>query len=268
MPNPRLPAELLDDIVDLLPDSKTVLRNCCLVSKSWIPRIRNRLFAEISFVTEKDLKLWKKTFPDPSTSPARHTKTIVIANSYILRDADADGGDWLRGFSHVVHLVMKLHLHNNNFSIPTSAIPLVAFHGFSPAVKSLYLSFTLLPPSHIFDLVLSFPLLEDLSVITFGGPSYNDDGPGGLPTAIQPQSPPMLTGTLVLFLVKGMELVTPRLLSLPGGIHFRKLTWTWFREEDLPLMMKLVEGCSRTLESLNITYNLSGTSIRHMCPHQ
>ena len=147
MPNPRLPAELLDDIVDLLPDSKTVLRNCCLVSKSWIPRIRNRLFAEISFVTEKDLKLWKKTFPDPSTSPARHTKTIVIANSHILRDTDADGGDWLRGFSHVVHLVMKLHLHNNNFSIPISAIPLVAFHGFSPAVKSLYLSFTLLPTS-------------------------------------------------------------------------------------------------------------------------
>ena len=78
----------------------------------------------------------------------------------------------------------------------------------------------------------------------------------------------MLTGTLVLFLVKGMELVTPRLLSLPGGIHFRKLTWMWFREEDLPLIMELVEECSRTLESLNITYELPGTSIRRMRPYQ
>jgi len=149
----------------------------------------------------------------------------------------------------------------------TSTIPLVAFHGFSPVIKSLYLMFTLLPPSHIFDLILSFPLLEDLSLTTFGGPAYNDDNPGWLPTA-RPSSPPILTGTLALFLMKGTELVTRRLLSLPGGIHFRKLTWTWFHEEDLPLIMGLVEVCSDTLESLSVTYQLSGTSIPQTRPPQ
>ena len=261
MPNPRLPAELLDHIVDLLSDNKRVLRNCCLVSKSWIPRTREHLFSFISFFTPKDLKLWKKTFPDPSASPACYTKTIFIGSSHVLADADAHGGCWLRGFSRVVHLALILQGH-------ASSISLVAFHGFSPVIKSLYLSFILLPPLYIFDLILSFPLLEDLSVLTYGGSGDNNDDPGLLPTVVQSSSPPMLTGALALSLVKGTELVTRRLLSSPGGIHFRKLTWTWFCEEDLPFIMMLVEECSRTLESLKITYELPGTSIRHIRPHR
>jgi len=54
-------------------------------------------------------------------------------------------------------------------------------------------------------------------------------------------------------------------LSLPGGIHFRKLTSTWRREEDLSLTMGLVEECAYSLESLDIAHNIvsqSGISIR------
>jgi hypothetical protein len=58
-----------------------------------------------------------------------------------------------------------------------------------------------------------------------------------------------------------MELITRRLLSLPGGIHFRKLTLTWSDEQDLSLAMALVEKCSHTLESLNVTCNPLGTSV-------
>jgi hypothetical protein len=58
-----------------------------------------------------------------------------------------------------------------------------------------------------------------------------------------------------------MEPFTRRLLSLPSGIHFRKLTLTWSREEDLSLMVALVEGCSHTIESLDITCNLLGKLI-------
>jgi hypothetical protein len=38
MSDPRLPAEVLDHVVDHLHDTKAVLRNCSLVSKSWIHR--------------------------------------------------------------------------------------------------------------------------------------------------------------------------------------------------------------------------------------
>ena len=38
MSNLHLPAETLDHIVDHLHDTKDALRNCCLGSKSWVPR--------------------------------------------------------------------------------------------------------------------------------------------------------------------------------------------------------------------------------------
>ena len=261
MPSPYLPAELLDDIVDLLRDNNRALRNCCLVSKSWIPRTRHHLFGNVGFFTEKDLKLWKKTFPDPSTSPASYTKSILIGSSYVLRGVDADGGRWLRSFSRVVHLRVKLQNHERQ----GSAIPLAAFHGFSPVIRSLDLSFITLPPSHIFDLILSFPLLEDLSLTTYGGRSYNDDGPGRMLTALR--RPPKLNGTLTLFLVKGTEFVTPRLLSL-RGIHFRGLTLTWRHEGDLSTIMALVEECTHTLESLHIERFLQGMSTRNLRAHR
>src|ERR1700753_246461 len=50
MSGPRLPAELLDHIADLLRDRET-LESCCLVSKSWIPRARKHLFACVAFHT-------------------------------------------------------------------------------------------------------------------------------------------------------------------------------------------------------------------------
>ena len=47
------------------------------------------------------------------------------------------------------------------------ATPLVPFHGFEPAIKSLRAVIPTLPSSQIFNLVFSFPLLEDLVVMTF-----------------------------------------------------------------------------------------------------
>ena len=79
------------------------------------------------------------------------------------------------------------------------------------------------PSSQIFDLILSFPLLEDLTVITSEALADNTDGPDGLPTAVYPSTSPM-TGSLTLFQQRGMKPLAPWLLSLPGGIHFKKLT--------------------------------------------
>jgi len=99
MTNLRLPTETLDHVVDFLRDTECALRNCCLVSKSWIPRSRKHIFASITFLNQKELGSWKTAFPDPSTSPANYTKTLFVD---CLRVAVADG--WIRCFSRVVHL--------------------------------------------------------------------------------------------------------------------------------------------------------------------
>jgi hypothetical protein len=266
MPNPRLPAEILDHIVDHLHDTKYTLRNCCLVSKSWIPRARRHLFADIKFHLTKDLELWKKAFPDPSTSPAHYAEALLVRCPEIVTAADAEAGGWTTAFSRVVHLWLQSWALGS-----TSSAPFAPFHRLSPVVKSLYVEIDTLESPHIFDLILSFPLLEDLTMnIHYKALIEDDDGPDWPLTSAQRSSPPMFTGSLKLSLMGGVKRVIHWLLSLPGGIHFRKLIWGWTHEEHLPLVMALMEGCSHTLESLDIirTDPIIGTPIRRLCLHK
>ena len=266
MSNPHLPPEILDHIVDHLHDTKYTLRNCCLVSKSWIPRARRHLFADIKFHLTKDLELWKKAFPDPSTSPARYAEALLIRCPEAVADADAEAGGWITAFSRVAHLWLQSWVIGS-----TSSAPFAPFHRLSPVVKSLYVELDTLESPHIFDLILSFPLLEDLTMnIHYKALIEDDDSPDWPLTSAQPSSPQMFTGSLKLLLMGGVKRVTHWLLSLPGGIHFRKLIWGWTHEEHLSLMMALVEGCSQTLESLDIirTDPIIGTSIRCLSLHK
>jgi hypothetical protein len=267
MTDPHLPTELLDHIVDILHDTKDALRNCCLVSKSWIPRTRRHLFADVALSTTKHLESWKQTFPDPSTSPAHYTNTLSIDCSCVTA-ADVEVGGWMRGFSRVVHLDVGTRGMVDDFD--QSATPLVPFHGLSLTIKSLRVVVPYLPPLQIFNLIFSLPLLEDLALFTYNETSASNGGgfeEHEMPIAAQPSIPPMFTGSLKLYLRRGMKPIIRQLLSLSGGLHFWKLTWTWLYEEDFPLMMALVEGCSHTIESLDITCNLISTSIQHLRPH-
>ena len=256
--SPYLPAELLDHVVDFLHDTVPALRNCSLVSKSLVPRARTHLFANVKFFTEQRLQSWKEIFPDPSTSPAHYAKTLVIVFPYVFTATDAGVGGWISGFSHVTQLELgSTVMHANR-----SAISLVPLHGFSPVLKSLRVTFTGFPSLRIFDLILSFPLLDDLTVTAYNEPI------GGIPdvqaTVAQLSSPPTFSGTLRLFLKVGMKSITRQLLSLPGGIHFRKLNLMWGHEEDALWARNLVGRCSRTLEYLNITCNTLGMLILHL----
>ena len=263
MSNPHLPAEMLDHIVDHLHDAEDALRNCCLVSKLWIPRTRKHLFATIRFITAKRLQSWKETFPDPSISPAHYVKTLSIRCPPVLTAADM--GSWAQSFSRVVNLDVASHIDFNESAISC----LVPFHGFSPTLKSLRITVPYPPHLCIFNLIFSFPFLEDLAIIVFYGSS---DDNGDYPevdevlTTTQSPSPLMFTGSLELFTKGRMEPFTHRLLSRPGGIRFQKLVLTRIHEEDLLATMALVKGCSYTLESLDISCNLPSVSIWHMCP--
>jgi hypothetical protein len=266
MSNPHLPTEILDHIVDHLHDTQDVLRNCSLVSKSWIPRTRNYLFANIAFPNVETLQSWKETFPDPSTSPAGYAKALFIDCPQV-----ATAGSWIRDFSRVEHFGVGVHIHALAFDLNESPTPLVLFHGFSLVLKTLDVVVRALPSSQIFNLVLSFPLLEDLMVIGYREMLYDqgdDSEEDEISTITQPSSPPRLTGSFRLCLEGGMGPFTRRLLSVPGSIHFRNLTLTLLCEEDFSTTAALVEGCSHTVESLDITVKSYSVSARHLCPHR
>ena len=98
----------------------------------------------------------------------------------------------------------------------------------------------------------------------FGG---DGDGSDGLSTVIQPSNSPIFTGSLKLSQV-GVRRTARRLTSLPGGIHFRKLSLTHFHGGDLPLVTELVEGFSHTLESLDVAGSSGCTSAWYSRPYQ
>jgi len=129
-----------------------------------------------------------------------------------------------------------------------SGIPLRPFYGFSPVIKSLHVDFLVLLSSQFFDLILSFPHLKDLTVISYTSIDEGD-GPVGLPTMVQPSTP------LPTILTESFQGIRGP-LSLLGGIHFRKLSSTWTKEEDPLLIVKLVDGRAHTLEAPAITTDL------------
>ena len=102
MSHPPFPAELLDHIIDDLHDARDVLKSCCLVSTSWVPRTRRYLFADVTFHDAKDLRSWKNTFPDPSASPACYTDHLAIFCPEEVTPADAEERGWITAFSRVV----------------------------------------------------------------------------------------------------------------------------------------------------------------------
>ena len=230
------PPEILDLIVDDLHDEPATLKSCCVVSKSWVPRARKYLFARVEFrPLESHIERWKKTFPDPSNSPAHHTRSLSICGIPVVTAADAGVDGWIRTFHNVEHLRLDRLGEEEH---QTSLAP---FYGLSPAVRSLSLISTSI---EVFDLICSFPLLEDLALI---GPTRA--GADGWNT---PSISPKFTGSLHLRSTWEISSITHRLCALPGGLHFTKITLGLSVEDGDPIM-DLISSCSDTLESLSIT---------------
>jgi len=235
-----LPPEMLDLIVDHLHDQPATLRVCCLVSKSWVPRTRTHLFAHVRLTSRFPFGSWAKAFPDPLNSPAHHTRSLTIQDyhsTWFAAAAGVDAGHWIRAFHNVVHLDINRH-------------PFAPLHGLSPTVKSLRLALSRPRLSEVFDLMCSFPLLEDFSFLFY---NYEDDLEGW--TA--PSTSPRLTGSFKLRSLLGIGPIPRRLLDLPNGLNFTRAILACDKETDFKLVTDLVEGCSNTLESLSIVNSVS-----------
>jgi len=236
-----LPPEILDLVTDQLHDEPTTLKACCLVSKSWISQTQRHLFAHVEFDSlGHTFKSWMETFPDPSNSPAHHTRSLVISHLPEASFSLGTGG-WIHAFHNVTHF----HFERNTRA--SYDVPLTPFFGFSPAVRSLRLTST---SSEIFDLICSFPLLEDLALINFCPE-------GGIVRWKAPSTSPKLTGSLDLTARGGINSATRQLLDFQGGLHFAKITVTCIGE-DFGSVKDLVSKCSGTLESLDVRCFLMG----------
>ncbi|KAF9789269.1 hypothetical protein BJ322DRAFT_977721, partial [Thelephora terrestris] len=53
-----LPPEILDRVIDFLHDDLDALKQCSLVTRSFVPRTRTHLFVHINFESDDDLDAW------------------------------------------------------------------------------------------------------------------------------------------------------------------------------------------------------------------
>jgi len=258
---PHLPPETLDHLIDLLHNEPETLEQCCLVSKSWVPRTRIHLFADIKFRSADDLKAWKKTFPDVTNSPAYHARTLLVGCPQLVTASDAEEGGWIRAFSGVV----GLGIGDDGDCFRATDVSLAPFHKLSPTLKSLRVGPIFFPYPRLFDLICSFPLLEDLSLRGHDMSSINNRNPYG-PQTVIPSASPALTGSLNFHVLGavGVGVTAHQLLELPNGVHFRELVLSWTHKGDILWITELVERCSHTLESLDVT-EASGRTFVHIC---
>ena len=235
MSNPRLPPETLDYIVDFLHDDPQTLKNCCLVAKSRVPRAREHLFNTIEISSLTGLEGWCKVFPDPSGSPGCHVRSLCLNSVHFIPSVIAGGCSLVRPFSNIVRLCGKGILHAR--SVPHLLNGSRTHPASGPGLIS----------SQFFELICSLPLLDDLAIDIHDINKADDDGP-----LFQPLASPPLTGTLIPNMFEEIEYIARGLLGLPSGIHFRRLWCAWNFEEDFQWTTALVDGCSNTLEYLEI----------------
>jgi len=244
-----LPPEILDLIVDHLHNQPAALRACCIVSSSWVPRTQKYLFARIEYhaLNPPDtFERWKNTFPDPSNSPAHYVRTLSFYGLTAATATDAKTtGSWIRAFCRVVNL----HVNIAGWEV-TGRVSLAQLHGLSPNLKSIYLAHSSIPPSEVFNLICSFPLLEDLW-FDLGFDIATGSSTGGW---VIPSTSPKLTGSLRM--MGNIRSTARQLCDLPDGLRFSKIM-VWCPKEDVESIMQLVSRCSGTLESLSIYYYLS-----------
>ena len=238
------PSEILDLIVDHLHNKPNTLKTCCLVSKLWVPRTRKHLFADMEFNPHctRRTERWMKTFPDPTSSPARHTRSL---STYLPGFFNILNVDVLLTFCRVVHLDLDTAWGWYGFDQTAS---LISLHGLSPVIRSLRLKFNKLKNSEVFGLICSLLLLEDLDLCSLGFDRRDEK-------CSTPSTSPKLTGFLKLWMYTGIQSVTRGLLALPNGIHFTKITVRFHSEEGVKSAMGLVLRCFDTLESLDMANN-------------
>lgn len=238
----RLPPEIVEYyIIDHLHDDKNSLKNCSLVSRSWVPRTRQHLFNEIGFWGPRKLEAWKRTFPNPAVSPAHHVRSLSVP----LNKVDAtDYSRWIKSFD----CITRLEVHD--FDQDCSKHQMNVCHGLSKFVKSLRVFCNSSAGlSKFLAFVCSYPSLEDLEVKVARFTDEIDEDEA----TFQPSTSPLFTGTLKLNC--HLEDITSSLLDLPGGLRFKKIVWkvrSPVGELGLQPVMALVERCSDTLECIDI----------------
>ena len=256
------PPELIDAVIDQLHGDTDALRACALTSTSWLPASRYHLFNTLSLEDEVSILRWTWTFSTPSDIPS-HVKNLHLGCVSLLDDNNSNATLDLSTFTHLKSLSIGgsdvtpryRHLSGNSLQRVT-LLP-------SASLRTLSLSFPVLPISDVFSVVRHFTHLDNLHLRCFAVlPSFDT-----VDTKTD-ASPPFRGALTIVSHLDHRPLVT-NLLAFPGGIHFSRLSLAVLRDDELPHLRELVDACSHAITSLHITLDIGKWNLlpRYLVRH-
>ena len=243
---PRLPQELLDEIIVHLTDDSISLRRCSTAARTFVPSCRRHLFSRIVFRSH-NLPTWKTTFPDPSTSPALYTREMRI---HLATDASTQLAEYMPYFSNLHDLTLiggkceNREWITNIGKLPTS-------------IRSLTMKFVSVTNAQVLEVMEQLPNLDDFSLCTFKG--------GGFPVGAGEVLRGRYNGKLELLLVEDFHVGIARsLLKMPEGLGFKSVKVFCNNGDDFLVYADLVAACRDALTDLDISVSAEGNALYKM----
>ena len=198
------------------------------------------LFNYVYFSYPEKLDKWKRIFQNLANSPASYTRFLKFKSMPF----NEDDARWIKGFNCVEHL----EVFGDRWGTPNSG-SFRAFHNLSSDVKSLLVQWRDLPLQEVFELICSFPKLENLRVWSYNGYAHKPIDE----SISQDLVLPVFTGTLVLG--KATAGFVRQLLGLGKTHKFRKIVVRYCYAYQFEGVNNLVKKCSQTLESIIVDYD-------------
>ena len=247
-PDP-FPPELTDTVIDHLHGDVSSLRACALTSSSWLSASRYHLFNDVCFENKVSLCRWVQTFPTSSDVPS-YVENLHVGCVSLLGDIPNATVD-LSAFTRLKGLFVSGSEVNPARYQRLNGDCIQRITLLPPAtLRTLSLSFPVMPVSDAFSVIRHFPRLDNLYLKCFAVL------PSGDAEDTKTEASPSFRGTLTLVSHISYKPLIANLLAFPGGIHFTRLNLAVLRDDELPNLRELVNACSHTITSLNITIDL------------
>ena len=249
---PRIPQEIIDEILDLLSaggkqDSGPSLRSCCLVAKSWVASCRRHLFHTVSF-TWRNATDWIETFPIPQEGPAHFVRELRFWSPGRRFDAPEEFFDHIPWFPGVRSISWKGEAGLQPF------LRILSLGRLPQSVTSLSIEMSTVSVLQIRDAMALLPNLNDLKL---AGSLVMIDrtrlrGIGG---ALRGD----FCGKLTLLKEHVHPDIVDMLLGVPTGLHFTELH-IHGTKQNLHLVVRLSEACGKNLTKLTYLADDHGKS--------
>ena len=243
---PRIPQEIIGEILDYLAADLRSLRSCALVSKSWLPSCRRHLFHAIFFTSET--AKWFETLQEPEESPARHVRDLRFS----IRGYDGAPEkffEYIPWFTNVEKVTLLGHGSFQPLWIPW-------LWKLPQSVTSLTINAGVVAVAQIRDIIVQLPNLDDLS-LSGSVVAVDRRRLVGIGTALRGR----FGGQLRLLKGHADKDVMDMLLEIPTGLHFTDVQICGTRE-CLLSTVRLAEACCKTI--VKVSYTVSVCCESHL----